>query len=160
MSPASTSDAVPVTRLRWTQAPPIVRLWAFWFTLFTLFVCGMAMVWGVTQFASSTSTGIVMTGGGLLLSVLFGVHLLALRKGWGFSWTLQLLWAGVFLGGMVLSFALKMGLAPGTTVATRDKFLLGLLVVPALIHLWIVAHWFKAEVKAWFGRLAPAMASK
>ena len=149
-----------VAPLRWTQAPPIVRLWAFWFTVLTLFVCGAGMLWGVTQFANSTNTGIILTGGGLLLSILFGTHMVALRRGWGVGWTLQLIWAGVFLGAIALSLILKFGFAPGTPIPTSNKVLLGLLVVPALVHLWIVAHWFKSEVKVWFGRVASAMAPK
>ena len=161
MSPAADPTTVPsVAPLRWNQAPPIVRLWAFWFTILTLFFCGGSMLWGVSQFAASPSTGFVLTGGGLLLSILFGAHLVALRRGWGVGWTLQLIWAGLFLGAIALYFALRAGFAPGTVVPLRDKVLLGLLVVPALVHLWIVAHWFKAEVKAWFGRMAMVVAPK
>lgn len=118
------------------------------------------MLWGITQFSNSTTTGVILTGGGLMLSVLFGAHLLALRRGWGVGWTLQLLWAGIFIGAIALSLVLKLGFAPGTPATARDKILLGLLVVPALVHLWIMAHWFKAEVKSWFGRLATAVSSK
>ncbi|BCM92883.1 hypothetical protein IAD21_04767 [Abditibacteriota bacterium] len=157
MSPVvnPTSISSPsVSPLRWTQAPPIVRLWAFWFTVFTLFICGGTMLWGVTQFATSPNTGVVLTGGGLLLSIFFGAHLVALRRGWPAGWKLQLIWAGVFLGAIALFAALRMGFAPGAVMPTRDKVLLALVVVPSLVHLWIVAHWFKIEVKLWFGRLA------
>lgn len=112
------------------------------------------MLWGVTRFDVSPTTGVVLTGGGLLLSVLFGTHLVALRNGWPVGWTLQVIWAGLFIGGIALSLALRLGFSPGTPIPTHDKILLGMMVIPALIHLWIVAHWFKTEVKIWFGRLA------
>ncbi|RYX81908.1 hypothetical protein EON83_21950 [bacterium] len=155
MSATVTSTSIPVAAsMRWTQAPPIVRLWAFWFTICTLFICGATMLWGVTRFDVSPTTGVVLTGGGLLLSVLFGTHLVALRNGWPVGWTLQVIWAGLFIGGIALSLALRLGFSPGTPIPTHDKILLGMMVIPALIHLWIVAHWFKTEVKIWFGRLA------
>jgi hypothetical protein len=161
MSPTANPAGVPsVAPLRWTQAPPIVRLWAFWLTILTLFLCGAAIVFGITQFGTSPNSGTILTGGGLLLAILLGTHLVALRRGWGVGWTLQLIWTGLFLGGIALSLLLKMGFAPGATTPTRDKVLLGLLVVPALVHLWILAHWFKSEVKLWFGRLGNAVGTK
>lgn len=155
MSPPPIPSVVPGSSqapLQWRTCPPIVRVWAFWFTIFTLFGCGALMVWGVTLFSSSATAGILATGGGLLLAGLFIAHLLAIRRGWGFGWPLQIAWSGVFLLAIVTAVALKFGFARAEEFPTREKVLIGLGVVPALIHLWILSHWFKASVRAWFGK--------
>lgn len=153
--PPSVPSSIPVSPdapLQWRTSPPIVRVWAFWFCLATLFACGALMVWGVTLFSASATAGILATGGGVLLAGLFGAHFLAIRRGWGFGWALQIGWSGLFLTAMLLAVALKFGFARAEEFPTAQKVLIGLAVVPALIHLWILTHWFKAPVRAWFGK--------
>ena len=150
MSPTSIPTNDPP--LQWRTCSPIVRVWAFWLCIFTLFCCGAAMLWGVTLFSSSATAGIAATGGGLLLAGVFLALLLALRRGWGFGWPLQLGWSLLFLGIIALACVLKFGLARADEFPTNQKVLIGLAVLPALAHLWVLAHWFKTDVKAWFGR--------
>ena len=153
MSPASIPSVAPVpTPLQWRTCPPVVRLWAFWLSIFTLFLCGALMLWGVTLFSTSATSGIAATGGGLLLAVLFGAHLLAIRRGWSFGWPLQLGLSALFLICILLSVALKKGFAGAEVLPTRDKVVFGSGVLLALVHLRILLGWFKSEVKAWFGR--------
>ncbi len=153
MSPSSTPSVVPVPApLQWRTCPPVIRLWAFWLSIFTLFLCGALILWGVTLFSTSTNAGIAATGGGLLLAALFGTHLLAIRRGWSFGWPLQIGLSLLFLVCILLSIALKLGFARAEVLPTREKVLLGFGVLPALVHGRILAGWFKAEVKAWFGR--------
>lgn len=150
MSPSSAPDnAAP---LQWRSCSPIVRVWAFWLCLFTLFCCGAGMLWGVTLFNSNATAGIAATGGALLLATLFIAHLLSIRRGWGFGWPLQLGSSLLFLGCIALTAALKFGFARADEFPTNQKVVIGLAVLPALAHLWVLVHWFKAEVKAWFGR--------
>ena len=152
MSPTSSAPVPTDAPLQWRTAPPIVRVWAFWLTIFTLFCCGALMLQGVGLFGSSVAAGIAATGGGLLLAVLFVVHLLAIRRGWGFGWPLQLGWSALFLVSILLAATLKFGFARAEELPTNQKIFIALAVLPALAHVWIVTHWFKTEVKAWFGR--------
>lgn len=147
-----TSSPINNAPLQWRTCSPIVRVWALWLCVFTLFCCGALMLWGVTLFNSSATEGIATTGGALLLAALFVAHLLSIRRGWSFGWPLQLGHSLLFLGCIVLAAILKFGLARAEEFPTNQKVLIGLAVLPALAHLWVLAHWFKDEVKAWFGR--------
>lgn len=149
MSPTSPLNDAP---LQWRTCPPIVRVWAFWLCIFTLFCCGALMLWGVTLFSSSAVAGIAATGGGLLLAGAFVAQLLSIRRGWSFGWPLQLGWSALFLVCIALAFGLKFGFARAQEFPTSQKALIGFAVLPAIAHLWVLSHWFKSEVRAWFGR--------
>ncbi len=110
------------------------------------------MLWGVTLFSSNMTAGIAVTGGGLLLAALFVALLLAIRRGWGFGWPLQLGLSGLFILCIVLAFVLKFGFARAEEFSSSQKVVLGVGILPALAHLRVLFGWFKTDVKAWFGR--------
>ncbi len=149
MTPTALPNDAP---LQWRTCPSVVRAWAFWLCIFTLSACGALMLWGVTLFSSSATAGIAATGGGLLLAALFITHLLAIRRGWGFGWPLQLGWSALFLISVGLAVVLKFGFARAEEFPTNQKIIIGFGVLAGLAHIRILLGWFKTEVKAWFGR--------
>jgi len=149
LTSASSSQSAP---LQWRTAPSIIRAWAFPLGLVSLALSAIGMVWAVSLFKTSATAGILALGAALLLTGAFAAQSLALRRGWGFGWALQLVYSGGFLALLLLAIALKFGLARADEVPTAAKvaFVFGVLLSP--IHLWITLRWFRGEVRAWFGK--------
>jgi len=110
------------------------------------------MIWAVSLFKTSATAGIAATGAALLLEALFATQTLAIRRGWGFGWALQLVYSGGFLALLLLAIALKFGFARADEVSTPLKVAFGAGVLLSPIHLWITLRWFRGEVRAWFGK--------
>jgi len=146
------TSASPDAPLQWRTAPPIIRLWAFPLALVSLALSAVGMAWSVSLFKTSATAGILAMGAALLLEAAFAFQTLAIRRGWSLGWPLQLVYSGGFLALLILSLALKFGLARVDEISTPAKvaFFAGLLLSP--IHLWILARWFRGEVRAWFGK--------
>jgi len=151
VSPNAASSS-PDAPLQWRTAPSIIRAWAFPLNLVSLLLSALTLAWGVSLFKTSATTGIAATGGALISAAIFAAQSLALRRGWGFGWALQLVYSGGFLALLVLSLVLKFGLARADDISTPAKIAFALCVLLSPIHLWITLRWFRGEVRAWFGK--------
>lgn len=142
------------TQRVWKDAPEVVKQWAFWITIFGVFVGGVLSVISFLMMSNdSLWWGMGMLAFGATSLGLFITHLFALRRGWKFGYYFQLVWS---IGNFVIMALSLLALIfffrpePGAASAGTSGFSFPN-IFPALAHGMILLGWFKPEVKRWFG---------